>query len=208
MKMKKLLSAMLLLVMSLSLSACSGLNEAAVPVDEYFKAAKTLDTVAMEKQILPTNTEGIEKNKELLQAEDDPFSKLFVDFMKDKAKKMTYSIKETKVDGDKATITVDTKYVDAGPLLKAVFGDLIMKMMGSALSGGEPSEEEAKTMFTTVMNEQTAKFEETFKTKTIQIPVVKKDGKWYIEQVAEDMIDVASSGFVSVVSEMGNAFGE
>lgn len=205
--MKKIISYLLLIMMSISLGACgSSKPSAKSTVEQYLSAAKKLDGKTMSKLVIPSNTEDAEIMENLTLEDDDSYSKFFEKFFKDNANKMTYSILESKENGDEATVSVESKYIDGGPLIAATMGEAITKMIGIAFEGKEPSEEEINEMFSDILKEQEAKNEPTFKTQTVNVNLKKQDEKWYITEVNDQLKDVITLGFYSAVESIGNMF--
>ncbi len=203
--MKKSLSVILVLAIILALSACGTKPETAV--DGYFTAAKAFDPEGMKAMVDPANEEAVSAIAEFSDGSEDEYTKYFQDYLKESAKKITYTISGSEVDGDTAIVTVECKYIDGGPILSATVAEAFKKMMGIAFSGAELTEEETNQMFLDIMNEQTESLEETYKETTVKINCIKKDSTWYIADVNDDLLDVVTSGFVSAASDLGKAFG-
>lgn len=207
--MKKRIIAALLACMLLLMGGCGNTAKPEDTVENFFKAAQTLDLEAMITTIEPSNTEDINDTKALFDEDEfDDYTKYFLDYLKENAGKMTYTIGKSEVDGDKAVVTVDCKYVDGGPLLSATIGEVFKKTFELAFSGTEMTDEEMVQMFTGIMEEQRSVVEETFKESTLDINCVKQDGKWYISEMEDELLDVAMSGFLSAGEKMSEAFSE
>lgn len=206
--MKKLISGLLLFVMMVSLSGCGSTASAKGTVEQYFAAAKKLDTETMKKLIVPSNTDDADMMDDMNDAEEDASAKFFLDYLKTNAGKMTYKVLDETIDEDQAVVKVESRYVDGAPLIQATFGEAMIKMLGEAFSGQEPTEEETTQMFEDIMKEQQEKIDETFKTVTMDIDLVHQDDQWYIREVNDDMSDVISSGFFSALEGFGDAFGD
>lgn len=204
--MKKLLLFFSLLLMIISLAGC-GSAKPEDTVEKYFTAAQKLDFETMASTIVPTNEKDVQEAKDLMNEElKDEYTKYFVDYLKKNADKISYSINGSEVNGDKAVVTANCKYIDGGPLLKATVGELFSKMIGKAFTGVEPTEEETSQMFLSIMQEQSKNFGETYVEKAIKINCVQRDGTWYIENLSDDIQDVVMSGFISAGKEISNSF--
>ncbi len=130
-----------------------------------------------------------------------------LDYLKTNAGKMTYKVTGSEIDGDKAVVTVDCKYVNGGPLLKATIGEAFSKMMGLAFSGIEMTEEENNQIFMSIMKEQAKLIGETFKEATIKINCIKEQDTWYIAETNDELLDVVMSGFMTAGKEIADSFG-
>ena len=204
--MKKIISSLLLVLMLVSLTACGSTPSPQNTVEQYLSAAKKLDAETMSELVIPSNTEDAEIMENLTLEEEDSYSKFFEKFFKDNANKMTYNILESTEKGDEANVSVETKYIDGGPLIAATMGEAITRMVGIALQGKEPSEEEMDKMFSDILIEQEAINEPNFKTQTMNINLKKQNEKWYITEVQDELKDVITLGFYSAVESLGNLF--
>lgn len=205
---KKIVSIVLLSVMAMVLAGCGG-PKPEDAVSNYLSAAKLIDAKTMAIYILPSNEVDIQDTEALAgNGEDDQYIKYFTEYMTTNAKKMTYSIAGTEVTGNKAIVTVDCKYIDGGPLLKATIGEAFMKVFGMAFTGVEQTEEETNQMFLGIMKEQSEIIGETYKEATVKIDCVKQDGKWYISKVNDDLEDVVTMGFTFAGKDLENSFGD
>ena len=205
--MKKFISSLLLVMMIISLTACgSSKQKKKKTVEQYLSAAKKLDAESMSELVIPSNTEDAEIMENLTLEDEDSYSKFFAKFFKDNANKMTYNILESTENGDEANVSVETKYIDGGPLIAATMSEAITKMLGIALQGKEPSDDEIDEMFGDILKEEEAKNEPTFKNQTMNINLKKQDENWYITEVHDELKDVITLGFYSAVESLGNMF--
>lgn len=190
------------------LSACSGGSKPENTVNDYFKAAQNFDGPAMTQLLAADTSETQKELSNMLNGDEaeDGFGKYLMDYMKGNAKKMTYQVKSTSMGEDKALVTVESKYLNAGPVYQEVMGEVISKVMGLAFSGKQPSEEEISALFDGVIEEKAKGKDLTFKTEEVELDLIKKDGKWLISDVDEDMADVMTSGFIEATESMGELF--
>lgn len=186
------------------LAGCSGAKPEST-VDEFFTAGQKLDTEAMAAAVLSTNEEEVTDPEELLT---DDSNEYLLEYFKTNAERMTYEVTESEVDGDKAVVTVNAKYVDGAPLIQATISSAFMKMLPLAFSGTEMTEEQTNQVFADTMKEQEEIVSETFKEATLKIDLVKEDNEWYITEITDEMMDVVMSGFMSLRTELEGAFEE
>jgi len=186
------------------LAGCSGAKPEST-VEEFFTAGQQLDTEAMAATILSSNEEEVTETEELIT---DDSNEYLVEYFKANAEKMTYEVTGSEVDGDKAVVTINAKYVDGAPLIKATISSAFMKMLPLAFSGTEMTEEETNQMFADTMKEQAEIVSETFKESILKIDLVKQDNEWYITEITDEMMDVVMSGFMSLSTELEGAFEE
>lgn len=210
--MKKVVSVLLILAISLNLSACSGSPKPETTVSEFIEASKQFDFEKMSSKINPSSSTDKDMISELEEGfEEDSFEKYFMEYLKQNAKKITYTIVESEVNGDYATITVDFKYVDGGPLLKATLGDVFTQSISKALAGTEMNDDEMTELFISSMQAQKEIIDEAFVDKEIDIKCIKVDDKWYIDDIDMDFMNMMISNFATVFedlnSELNDSFG-
>ncbi|MBP1743303.1 MAG: putative lipoprotein [Firmicutes bacterium] len=208
--MKKLISILVGTLMLLSLAGCGAAKPEAT-VEKFFAAAQKLDAEKMASTLVPSNTEDIKDIKSMLSTEQVPEEQVVLyeylsEYLKSNAGKMTFKVTGSEINGDNAVITVDCKYVDAGPVFKATMGALMQKMLSLAFSGAEIAEEQTSQMFVDTMREQANSMSETFKETTVKVNCIKQDDIWYISETTDEMLDVVTSGFVTAAKDMGGIF--
>lgn len=184
-KFKRLLAGVLSAALALTLAACG--------------AAKPEDTVktsldALIAGDLKTATAAFDTNGQDTLNDDD---KEFQDVAKAIFSKMTYSVKETKVDGDTATVKAEIQAAD----MEAVMQSVVQELMQLALSNPNMSEDEmtAKTaeLLTNGVKSATEK-----KTSTVDITLKKAGEKWQI-QSSDDLLDALTGGLNSLSDALG-----
>lgn len=199
--MKKLLCAILALALTFSVAGCAGAAPETKPdeaVKGFFEAAKQFDFAAMNKFVNPDKP--IDESS--LNMEDES-EKAFVDYFKENAKKITYSIKGSEVSGDTATVTVDCKYIDGATLFQDVMTEYMEKAMEDALNGKEISEEEATSQMMQLLKDKQASAEPTYIETTIPLKCVKINNQWYIEDVGTEIENMITSNFANMSGEAG-----
>ncbi len=198
--MKRLLSTLLLAL--LLLTSCGGPGPEKT-VEAFFAAAKTLDTQAMASLILPSNTQTIEDLKGFLkEEEDDIFTNSFREYFTQAAAEITHRVVETKVEGDKAKVTVEGTYVDSGTLLSDVFNELFRRAFEISFGGGEITPESQEIMFKEIIKDLIPQTLESNATKTFTVDLVKYEKQWYFDEISQEMMDVLSAGFVSAANKL------
>jgi hypothetical protein len=202
---RKLISVLIIIGLFF-IAGCANSPKPDSTVSDFIKAAKTFDLVKMASKINPANSANKEKISDLIKDDKkDQYQKYFLDYIKLNATKITYKIKDTKIDNQTAYVTVDFKYVNGGPLLKATIADVLPKAMSMAFTGVEMTEQETSQMFVSAMQKQKESVPESFTEKTIDIKCIKVDNQWYIDELSENLLDVIMSNFVSVGKEFNNA---
>lgn len=209
--MKKVISFLVLGLMLISLTGC-GEAKPETTVEKFFTSAQKFDAATMASTIVPTNTKDIGDLKEIMSEEQvSPdqavLYEYLIGYMKSNAAKMTFKVTGSEINGDTAVVTVDCKYVDAGPVLRAAIGELMKKVISLTLGGTEVTEAQTYQIFADTMKEQEKLVSETYKEDTIKINCIKKDNAWYISELNDGMKDAITSGFISASKDMGQIFG-
>lgn len=205
--MKRIISVFMMVAVVFSLCGCSIGAKPEASVDGFLTASQQFDLKKMQSYVNP-DASGSSSEAFALSELDlkDDTEKYFFDYLKSCASKMTYQIKSSKVEGDKATVTVDFKYIDSTPFVKAVMSDIITQAFATAFSGTEVTEEQTDKMFLDTIKKQEAQVKDTFVEKTIDINCNKKDGKWIVE-TNQDLTNVLTANLVSAFSDIASAFG-
>lgn len=207
--MKKVFNVFLILAIVLSVAACSSQPKPETTVSEFIEAAKMFDFDKMSSEINPASSPSKEKISELEEGpEENSYEKYFMDYLKSNAKKITYEIKDSVIDGDNATVTVDFKYVDGGPLIKATIGDVFSQVISMAFAGVEMNDDEMSQLFVSSMEEQKGNISESFTERTVDLKCIKIDNKWYLDDIGDDFVDVIISNFGTVAEELDESFND
>ncbi len=186
-------------ILSLALLAgCSGAKPEST-VEAFFTAGQQLDTEAMAATILSSNQEEVTETEELLTDDSNDY---LVEYFKANAEKITYEVTGSEVDGNKAVVTMNAKYVDGAPLMTATVSSVFSKILPLGFSGSELSEEEMDQIYEDTMKEQAEIVPETFTEANLKIDLVKENNQWYITEITDEMVDVVMSGFMLLSSEI------
>ena len=197
--MKRICNILFTLLLMLLVCACGSSAGPDSVVKEFSEAAKKLDWEAMSKGVKNGNFDS-----SIMETEDEMTAQL-IEFFKGEAKKITYTIDKSSVDGDKGVVDVTYKFTDATPIVKATMADYFMKAMDMAMGGA--SEEDLGKLFFDIFKEK-AKAESLAQTEaTIQFSCTKDNGKWIIDSVPEEMTNVITCNFAAATAQLDN-FGE
>lgn len=203
--MRKLISLLLIIGIFFA-TGCSFSSKPETTVSSFIDAGKKFDLAQMATMVNPSDSQKVTdmlKNQE--GDKDSDYQKYFIDYFKENAAKITYSIKDSKVEKDQATVSVDFKYVDGGPLLKATLGDVFSKAISLAFSGVEMKDDEMSQMFVSSMTKQKETIKESMTEKTIDFNLKKVDNKWYISEPSDELLDVFMSNFLSVGNQINKS---
>ena len=181
---KKLISIILAAIFVISLVGCSS----AKPEDTVNVFLKNTQSLDFEKMLESMNPDSKGSLDELEDLESDKTTKCLMDYYRKNASKMTYEIKNSEIDGDNATVTVNFKYIDGTDLFKEIISKLFEESIYRSFAGNDMTDEEMQDLFVEVINGYEG--EDIFDTKTVEIYCIKKDNKWYIDDAGDDFIDV------------------
>ena len=167
---------------------------------EYFAKEDTDETEAVEKV-----TDGTEEDTE--DAVGNAFLGVMNDFAKEHAKDITYEIKDTKEDGDEATVTVKVTYKDAGAVTKLAYQDMIEQSVSNALTtslagaGGDIDESDISAIF--IKSFENAQDSAAFvdKSEKLKISCKKVDGKWKISD-STDLLNVYYGNILNTLEKL------
>lgn len=167
---------------------------------EYFAKEDTDETEAVEKV-----TDGTEEDTE--DAVENAFLGVMNDFAKEHAKDITYEIKDTKEDGDEATVTVKVTYKDAGAVTKLAYQDMIEQSVSNALTtslagaGGDIDESDISAIF--IKSFENAQDSAAFvdKSEKLKISCKKVDGKWKISD-STDLLNVYYGNILNTLEKL------
>lgn len=200
---KKLILILIFIISSLGIFGCSSSEEKADDtVNSFFTSAKNFDINGIKTLIDTADSKEIINIDEQLNGT----SKVFIDYMKENAKEITYEIKNTVITDNEAIVTVNAKYVDSSDLLSIIISEAIPKLFSLAFSGSEPTDEEIENIITEILNEKASSIDKKYKEVTINISLIKKDDKWYITKLSDEVYDIISSGIYSVAQGISEQF--
>lgn len=191
-----ILSVSLLVIITL-LSACAPKPESSV--ESLFSAMKEFNIEKIQDLIDPdTKTDGNNQTLENYTDEDDEYLKHLLEYFKEKSSKIEYQVKDSKVDGNNATVDVHVKYVDGGGLISNVFSKFLEEAITMAFTDADMSEERSEEVFFSILNSEIDKSEDRFVDKDLKIDLIKKDNKWYLTELSDEILDVMLTNFNSV----------
>ncbi|MCC0665913.1 hypothetical protein [Clostridioides sp. ZZV15-6597] len=200
--MKKIILLLTTFLLAISLTACSSAKSEDT-INNFFSSAKKFDFEGMNK-VMENNDE---KYKDILKEleTEDPSAQYVLDYLKNNASKITYTIKDSEIKNNNAKIQVECKFVDSTPLLKEIIAEAFTKMLGMSFSGQDLTDEKTTEMLVSIMKEKQKSVEETFVTKTVEFECTKKDNKWIISSANDALADVLLSNLVTAGEEFSNS---
>lgn len=164
-------------------------------VEETFDAIKKSD---MDKLANILNGEASSKVIE---------NEAFLNLVKASHETLNYKIVDTVIEGDHATVTVDCTYGDVKGIFGTAFKEYFQNAMQFAFSGVEATQEELDEILSTaIINALETTSPEEY-AATIQVPCVKIDKRWAIDNSSEnlELSDAMTGNLVSTLQEMTEA---
>lgn len=175
--MKNKLSIVSIILIMLLLNGCAVKPE--VTITEYFTDLQTtlstdFKTLSIEKYfdsavVLSDNDQSLNYDSGESNVMTERYIELFQGF--------EYTIKDTVINGDSATVNVEIKTYPMGQLLSNYMTQLMTKAFEWAFSG--LSQEEMTQKMTDMFMEMSNTLEKTY-TNTIPVYLVKVEGKWLL----------------------------
>lgn len=198
---KKLLAIITLAVMTFSLCSCSSSPTPTETVDAFLTAIKTQDSEGM-KAVYPDG----DLNEMYDAAEFEEGIDELGPLLLEKLLAFDYEITEEKIDGEKATVTVDiTTYA-----LGTAFTDFMSEYMTQAfaLAFSDASDEEIEALATTLFENEINKLTEKNYTDTVDIALSQTDDGWVIDEIEEDddFYNALTGGIIDAVESINEAF--
>lgn len=168
-------------------------------VKNFFKYSKTLNTKKM-KTYVDSNCK-----KTIDEIAPTPAIKAF---MKKRNKSLSYSIKNVKVSGNKASVKVKCKYLNSKNAYGKMMEDLMSWLAKEAAAGTDYSaytEKELVKIMDEVIKKSFADnpkaYDNKYRSKTFTIKLQKVKGKWKISQIDQNLVDAISSNYQSGIEE-------
>ncbi len=146
-----------------------------------------------------------EEMNEFLADDAEETTKLFVEYFKTSLTKMEYTIDETVVDGDTATIKATYTYVDGSEILSNTLTEYFQEALSQMMTA---TESDIEKLLVDTFNKNVTETEEKLATKQVTFTLEKVENEWKISDADDAFIDVFSANFYSVYSELGNALGQ
>lgn len=184
---------------------CSAGEKPDKVVSEFVEGMKEFDFEKMSSKINPDNVGDIDEILGIYDNEEGSLENHFMEYIKENARKITYTINESKIDGKDAEVNVSFKYVDGGPLFKSTFREYMKELFVVVFShiNEEVSDEQYTDVFIKAMEEQKELIEESFVEKNLDIECIKIQDNWYIDELDDDILDVLMSNMISAMEEIG-----
>lgn len=169
-KDSKVITLLLVLILTAGLMACGKSNTPEDAVNNYFDAIGKGDLKSASEyaELSVYNEEKSEK------AQDDVFTKAYF-------KKISCKVKESKEDGDKATVKTEVSAPDIGTAYGAIMEEYRPKLVAALLAGEDTTElgkEIGKSIEEMFSEESKVKIVKT----ELDINLIKKDGSWIISE--------------------------
>ncbi|MZP43322.1 DUF4352 domain-containing protein [Heliobacterium gestii] len=191
------------------LVGCSNSPKPETTVTKFIEAGKSFNFEQTAQFINSANPNNNDRFLKITKPDKEDMNNFqyFVDYFKDNAAKITYSIKSSTIEDDKATVSVDFKYINGGPLLKATVGEVFTKVLPLAFSGVEMKKEDMGPLFAAALKKQREVIPESFAEKTIDVKLIKLNNQWLINETSDELVDVFMSNFISAGKEIDKSMG-
>lgn len=195
---KKLFSIIIAALLLVSMIGCSS-SKPENAVNTLMKNAQKFDIDGIKETLRPElrdndiATEGLDSDETM---------NLYLDYFKDNAKKIKYSIGDIVVDDDFASVNVEVQYVDGIDALESAVIKLLKESFAGTFSGDEMSDEEMQEVVSTALTNYQSEHGDEFVTTSIVLECIKIDNKWYIDDLDDDFLNVIFCNFVSFMDSI------
>ena len=206
--MKRILSIIFAISVALSLVGCSN-SKPDVVVNSFCTALQSFDFESA-RTYTENGADILSDQYNDSEMKEDLSSEQVVEYLKDCAAKMTFTIGKSMVDGEKATVPVSFSYVDASPVITSVLGEYITQAIGLAFSGADDTQME--TLFANIFADKIKSIDVGTASGDIVFNCVKADGDWKISSFSEEdentLADVITCNITSTFENFGGEFGD
>ncbi len=204
--MKKNIRLVALLLVIFALSACSSFPKPEKTVRLYLDSAKKFDFETMKTLIA---SEEYQEQHSKMANNTDEGAKNFMDYLRECAPKIEYTIFDSEIKEETATVKVFCKYVDGGVLMKDVIYEVIKGTLTNAITGGkELTEEENEQLYVEAINNILPNIEEKMIEQTIDVTLHKTETGWIIDGGEEELYNVAMANFMNASKELIESFNQ
>lgn len=201
--MKNKLTIISIIIITLLLNGCAIKPE--VTITEYFTDLQTtlstdFKSLSIEKYfdsevVLSDNDQSLNYDSGESNEMTERYIELFQGF--------EYTIKDTIINGDNATVNVEILTYPMGELLSNYITQLMSKVFEWAFSG--LSEEEMTQKMTDLFIESSNNLEKTY-TKTVPVYLVKVEGKWLLSggETNYALFNALTGGMIDFAKQIQN----
>lgn len=171
--MKKILSLLMAVTLTLSLAACSSAPSPEDAVTNGLEALKALDGPNIEKYFKDTDIIG---ELDAMAGEDMETTKLFLS-------QLSYKVISSKVEKETATVSIEATNLDMSKIFAAYMEEAMGSMLQYSLTpeAERPSEEEMQKEFTAILTRLLADPASEKITTAVDVKLSLVDGQWKME---------------------------
>lgn len=179
------MSFITVLLCAVLLCGCN-INTPENTVNKFCEALKNFDSEAINSCFNASSIDLTGLMSDGATAGDDMYTELFIDYFKESAKEITYTLSEPIINDDTAVITVGFSYVDATPVISAAITEYMSQAFMLALGGAD--EEMLENLMLSIFKSKVDTVDTDFTYSTVDITCVKSssDNKWLIQEFNAD----------------------
>ena len=197
--MKKISTILLCLFIAAGLCACGRSAKPDSVVKTFSEAMKKTDLEGMANTV-----HGNAYDTSVLELTDEISVQLF-EYMRSENTKMTYTIDQTAVDGDRGTVDVTYRYSDASPIVEATMGEYLSRAMSLAFGGA--SEDEMGELFMKLFMENVKTVGPVQAESTVTFSCARAGSTWEIEEVPDEVTNILTCNMVNSFDSLGDSLG-
>jgi len=201
-KTQKVVLITIVSLLFLSLVGCNSQGNPEDAVDNFFNYAKSfkLNSIANTFEDLDNDSEEMFGDI----SEEKDFPDYLLEYLKENAKEIEYKITNTEKENNVAVVTVEVKYIDGGGVIRESFGEVFRTILTESSGDEDLSDEYLDELFEEIMKEKQSLNKEKIIEKEIIINLVESRGKWYIEEMTDELADIIMSGFIKAMDNIGS----
>ena len=190
---------MLIISLLLVYPGCVRKSTPETAVEQLIEASRTFDFQAMGQAVSPEVRNRADLEEFWQEGEEDLIQNAAVDYLLHNNAKMTYTIRDMEINGDRAQVKVDFVYVDGLPVVVEATVLFINQALQAALSGQALTDTETAELFAKVLSQIRTERIEVFRNETITFPCVLIGGGWYVDDLSPQFLNV----ILSNISQLG-----
>ena len=201
-KTQKVVLITIVSLLFLSLVGCNSQGNPEDAVDNFFNYARSfkLNSIANTFEDLDNDSEEMFEDI----SEEKDFPDYLLEYLKENAKEIEYKITNTEKENNAAVVTVEVKYIDGGGVISESFGEVFRTILTESSGDEDLSDEYLDELFEEIMKEKQSLNKEKIIEKEIIINLVESRGKWYIEEMTDELADIIMSGFIKAMDNIGS----
>ncbi len=125
-----------------------------------------------------------------------------IDYVIYAADKLEYEIVKIDIEDNRAVAIIRFTYLDCKPYFEDSLSQLAIYLIGVSSRGATVSLEVYFKRYSDILKDNIGKHEKQYVEETIEIPMIVRKNKWYIEELTDDLINITGMGIIKVNQQL------